>query len=620
MRRVISLYFLCGAILHHNLFLFHMFIWYTIIVINISQSKQNKDDIVLSFKYSEYFVNAIKKLPWRRYSPEDSSWTIHKNELKLLAKEIGKYNFMYESEALAMQFEARLRQQKINNTKSRLKNIQLDEPFQFKTKPLPHQIEAFNRGIRSNNLLIGDDMGLGKTMESLNIACYRKEKNQVQKCLIVCGVNATKYNWKEEIEKHTFEQCVVFDQSTSKAKIKAINKWKENDVFFGIINIESLRPKKISQKSINAFISGNILLEMLPCSEIVESLSFVDMVIADEIHRMKNATSKQGLALQQLSAPYRIGLSGTPLTNHVEDLWNIMLWLGKVKYNYWYFRSEYCVMGGYKEKEVVGYKNLEQLSADINSIMLRRRKEEVLNLPDKVYINEYVELKRETMELYEEVKQGIVEKLQRDGDVKVITLKNALTSMLRLRQITEGIEAIEGNVNYMKDNPKLERIKQLLEDEIIPNGKKAIIFTCWKTTAEMYQDALSEYSPAFITGSVPSEKRQEEVNRFQNDGSCKVAIGTIGAMGTGYTMTTGEYVFFVDKYWNETDNQQAEDRAYRIGVKGNVTIISMIAKNTIDEKIEKLLKEKATLFNMIVDGSSSTGKETKDIVAELLGR
>ena len=359
---------------------------------------------------------------------------------------------------------------------------------------------------------------------------------------------------------------------------------------------------------------------MLPCSEIVESLSFVDMVIADEIHRMKNATSKQGLALQQLSVPYRIGLSGTPLTNHVEDLWNIMLWLGKVKYNYWYFRSEYCVMGGYKEREVVGYKNLEQLSADINSIMLRRRKEEVLNLPDKVYINEYVELKPETMKLYEEVKLGIVEKLQRDGDVKIITLKNALTSMLRLRQITEGIEAIEGNVNYMKDNPKLERIKQLLEDEIIPNGKKAIIFTCWKTTAEMYQDALSEYSPAFITGSVPSEKRQEEVNRFQNDESCKVAIGTIGAMGTGYTMTAGEYVFFVDKYWNETDNQQAEDRAYRIGVKGNVTIISMIAKNTIDEKIEKLLKEKATLFNMIVDGSSSTGKETKDIVAELLGR
>lgn len=589
-------------------------------MMNISQSKQNKDDIVLSFKYSEYFVNAIKKLPWRRYSPDDNSWTIHKNELKLLAKEIGKYNFMYESEALAMQFEARLRQQKINDTKNRLKNIQLDEPFQFKTKPLPHQIEAFNRGIRSNNLLIGDDMGLGKTMESLNIACYRKEKGQVQKCLIVCGVNATKYNWKEEIEKHTFEQCVVFDQSTSKAKVKAINKWKENDVFFGIINIESLRPKKVSQKSINAFISGNILLEMLPCSEIVESLSFVDMVIADEIHRMKNATSKQGLALQQLSVPYRIGLSGTPLTNHVEDLWNIMLWLGKVKYNYWYFRSEYCVMGGYKEREVVGYKNLEQLSADINSIMLRRRKEEVLNLPDKVYINEYVELKPETMKLYEEVKLGIVEKLQRDGDVKIITLKNALTSMLRLRQITEGIEAIEGNVNYMKDNPKLERIKQLLEDEIIPNGKKAIIFTCWKTTAEMYQDALSEYSPAFITGSVPSEKRQEEVNRFQNDESCKVAIGTIGAMGTGYTMTAGEYVFFVDKFWNETDNQQAEDRAYRIGVKGNVTIISMIAKNTIDEKIENLLKEKATLFNMIVDGSSSTGKETKNIVAELLGR
>ncbi len=597
-----------------------MFIWYTIIMINISQSKENRNDIVLSFKFSRYFVDAIKKLPWRKYSPEDSTWIIHKNELKILAKSIGKYNFLYESEELAMQFEGRIRQEEINETRNRLKDIRQNEPFQFKTKPLPHQIEAFNRGIESNNLLIGDDMGLGKTMESLNIACYRKEKGQVNKCLIICGVNATKYNWKEEIEKHTFEKCVVFDQSSSKAKIKAINKWKDDDVYFGIINIESLRPKTVSKKAINSFISGNIPIEMIPSSEIVENLNFVEMVIADEIHRMKNANSKQGIALQQMNVPYKIGLSGTPLTNRVEDLWNIMAWLGKCRQNYWSFRNEYCIMGGFKEREVIGYKNLENLSKDINSIMLRRRKDEVLDLPNKLYHKEYVELKPETMHLYEEVESGIVEKLQNTGAVKTITLRNALTSMLRLRQITEGIEAIEGKINYMKDNPKLERIKQLLEDEIVPNGKKALIFTCWKTTAEMYQQALAEYNPAFITGDVPSEKRQEEVNRFQKDAACKVAIGTIGAMGTGYTMTAGEYVFFIDKYWNETDNQQAEDRAYRIGVKGNVTIISMIAKNTIDEKIEKLLKEKATLFNMIVDGSSSTGKETEDIVAELLGR
>jgi SNF2 family DNA or RNA helicase len=587
-------------------------------MVNVMQSKQDIDDIKLSFKYSDFFVSAVKKLPYRKYDPEDHSWIIHKNELKLLAKEVGKYNFQYESDELAMQFEAKMRAEKVENTKKRLEGIKQIEPFQFKTKPLPHQIEAFNRGISSNDLLIGDDMGLGKTMESLNIACYRKNKGQVNKCLIICGVNATKYNWKEEIEKHTFEKAMIFDQSSTKKKIDAINEWKDNDILFGIINIEALRPKKVSKKMINSFISGHIPVEMLPKCEITEALYFIDMAIADEIHRMKNATSKQGIALQQIDPVYKIGLSGTPLTNHIEDLWNIMTWLGKVRYNYWYFRESYCVMGGYNAKEVVGYKNLDQLSDDMNEIMLRRRKEEVLDLPEKLYQNEYVELKPETMKFYEEVEQGIVKKLMKDGAIKDITLRNALTIMLRLRQITEGLDSVDGKLSYMEDNPKLDRIKQLLEDEIIPNGKKAIIFTCWKTTANMYKEKLSAFNPAFITGDVKDEKRQQEVNRFQNDASCKIAIGTIGAMGTGYTMTAGEYVFFIDKYWNETDNKQAEDRAHRIGVKGNVTIISMIAKDTIDERVEKLLKEKATLFNTIIDGKTSTGSETESIAKELL--
>lgn len=222
------------------------------------------------------------------------------------------------------------------------------------------------------------------------------------------------------------------------------------------------------------------------------------------------------------------------------------------------------------------------------------------------------------MKYYKEVKSGVVRKLTATGILKTISLKSVLTSMIRLRQITEGIDAVDRKAKLMEDNPKLERIKEMLADDIVAHGKKAIIFSCWETTANIYRKALKEYNPAYITGKVDIADRQKEVNKFQNDDTCKVAIGTIGAMGTGLTMTAAEYVIFVDKYWNQTDNIQAEDRAHRIGAKSNVTIISMVAKDTIDEDIEALLKEKENLFKLIVNGEASSAK-TDDIKNRLLG-
>ena len=191
--------------------------------------------------------------------------------------------------------------------------------------------------------------------------------------------------------------------------------------------------------------------------------------------------------------------------------------------------------------------------------------------------------------------------------------------MIRLRQITEGIDALDGRPKLMEEHPKMDRLLELLEEEIIPNGKKAIIFTSWENTASIYKEKLEIYQPAYITGKIDVASRQQEVNRFQTDKNCKIAIGTIGAMGTGLTMTAAEYVIFIDKYWNQTDNSQAEDRAHRIGVKGDVTVISLVAKNTIDEDIEYLLAQKDNLFNLVVNGEASAGDAANDIKSRLLG-
>jgi SNF2 family DNA or RNA helicase len=157
----------------------------------------------------------------------------------------------------------------------------------------------------------------------------------------------------------------------------------------------------------------------------------------------------------------------------------------------------------------------------------------------------------------------------------------------------------------------------MLDEEIIPNGNKAIIFSQWEKITEVYYEALREYSPIYITGKVSPEDRQKEVDRFQTDPECKLAIGTIGAMGTGLTLNKASYVFFIDKAWNSGDNSQAEDRAHRIGTTGTVNIISLVAKGSIDEGVEEYLLENKDLFERIVDGKG-TKADVRAILNKLL--
>lgn len=186
---------------------------------------------------------------------------------------------------------------------------------------------------------------------------------------------------------------------------------------------------------------------------------------------------------------------------------------------------------------------------------------------------------------------------------------NPLSCTLRLRQLTGGL--------FTDDNPKLERIKDMLTEEIIPNGYKAIIFSQWEQIANLYNEALQEYNPVYIVGKVSPEDRQKEVERFQTDPNCKLAIGTIGAMGTGLTLNKASYVFFIDKLWNSGENAQAEDRAHRIGTAGTVNVISMVAKGSVDEGVEEYLLENQDLFDRVVDGNGSKA-DIKTILNKLL--
>lgn len=539
----------------------------------------------VSYKYDPQTLNKIRQLSYRRYLPEEKAWEIPASELVHLIDLIGIDNINVDPQYLkgVVVKEAGTAAKTSEEVRERLKGIKPIIDYPFKTKPFPHQIEAFNIGYKNDNLLLADDQGLGKTKESIDIAVSRKE--EIGKCLIVCGVNSVKYNWRDEIKIHSDETATMIDGKTVEKRLDQIKLWIYGDDYFGIINIESLRNEKIMD-SLYYKIKDDL----------------IGAVIVDEIHKGKNGMSAQGRAMRMLRSRIRIGLSGTPM-NKAEDLWNILTWLRDETMSIYQYKNRYCIMGGYGGHKVIGHRNLDELNEKLNRVMLRRKKEDVLDLPPKMYKTEFVELTKKQQILYQEIKQGIVDNLD-----NIMEIPNPLSCTVRLRQLTSGL--------FSEDNPKLERVKDMLE-EIIESGHKALIFSQWEKVTEVYKEALKEYNPAYIVGAVDVEDRQKEVYRFQQDPSCKVAIGTIGAMGTGLTMTAASYVFFVDKKYWDAENKQAEDRAHRIGTKDTVNVVSLVATNTCDEGIEELLRDNRALFDRVVEGKG-TVVDIKAILAKIL--
>ena len=308
-------------------------------------------------------------------------------------------------------------------------------------------------------------------------------------------------------------------------------------------------------------------------------------------HGCKDPTSQQGKALLKLQAETMISMTGTPLMNNPLDLYIHLRWLGYEKHAYYSFKKHYCIFGGFGGYQIVGYRNLDQLKEQFEDIMLRRLKKDVLDLPDKIYTTEYVEMSPKQAKIYKEVSMEIKENID-----KVTNAINPLAELIRLRQATGYTGILSSTI---QESAKLDRLEELL-DEIVSNGGKALIFSNWTAMTNPTFERFKRFNPAIITGE--TKNRVEQQDKFMNDDTCKIIIGTIGAMGTGLTLTAGSTVIFLDEPWNRATREQAEDRAHRIGTKENVNIIFLITKNTIDERIHDIVEQKGHLADMLVDG------------------
>ena len=333
------------------------------------------------------------------------------------------------------------------------------------------------------------------------------------------------------------------------------------------------------------------------------------MIAADEVHKMKNPSSQQGKAFLKLNADTLIAMTGTPLMNQPMDLYIILKWLGYEKHGFYQFRNHYCVMGGFGGYEVIGYRYLDELQEQLNQIMLRRLKKDVLDLPDKLHVDEYVEMTAKQEQIYNEVTAEI--KMNID---QIKMANNPLAELIRMRQATGYTGILSSTI---QESAKLDRMEELVE-EAIENNKKVVVFSNWtQMTDAIYARLHKNYSTAVITGQTKDSERQSLVNKFQTDANCKVMIGTIGAMGTGLTLTAGTVEIFMDEPWNMALKEQAEDRCHRVGTNENVTIYTLMCKNTIDERIHDLVMQKGAMANAIVDGKIAI--KNNELLEYLLG-
>jgi SNF2 family DNA or RNA helicase len=561
------------------------------IKIHIGEPKKLSNNILVkksafvSFDYNPDIVSFIKQMGTRVYNPDNHTWEMPINNI------IGLCNKFENEEIQISGIYEDLHKQEFE--------IDIPKDFKFKTKPFAHQIDGVRFGLNKKKFLLCDDQGLGKTKQIIDFVGCLEKTDTINKVLIVCGVNSLKYNWQSEISIHSDEKGWVlgtrFRKTTGKAyegstKDKLDDLDNLPDYRYIITNIESLRAgaKKITKSKYH-----------FPIAEKLQQLcknGTISVIAFDECHKSKEPTSLQSRAMINVQAKYMVAMSGTPLMNNPLDLYFPMKWLGYENHSFYQFKQHYCTLGGWGGSQVVGYKNLEEIRAMMDNIMLRRLKTEVLDLPEKIRKIEYVDMTPKQNQIYKEVYNGVMSDLQ-----KIKFSNNPLSMMIRLRQATGWTGIISDKV---QESAKMDRMIELVQ-EIVESGQKAIIFSNWESMTEVAREKLKSYNPAYITGATKADERMKEVDRFQNDDKCKVIIGTIGAMGTGLTLTAAQNVIFLDSPWNMALKAQAEDRAHRIGTKGTVNIITLVCKNTIDERIEELVEKKGQIADALVDGKIS---------------
>ncbi len=532
--------------------------------------------LFLTCPYNESITSLIKSLDLAVWHKKDKVWELPVNTLSYLL------------DNLAYIDDITLKLKPVENTE------EVDDlKVNYKIKPFKHQEEAIKYGLAHDRWLLLDSPGLGKTASIIHLAEELKEQRGLEHCLIICGIATLRANWEKEIKLHSNLSYITIGKRINKNGNEVWNTIPERaeqlknkiDEFFVILNIESIRDDKIVEAILN-------------------SDNKFDMIAFDECHKANGTSSIQSKNLLKLdTAKYRIGMTGTLITNSPLSAFIPLKWIGVDHSTLTNYKALYCQFGGFGGYEVIGYKNLEILMQEISDSSLRRTKD-LMSLPPKNIIDEYVEMSPEHKKFYESVKKGVKE----ECDKIELNTNNLLALTTRLRQAT-SCPSVLTSADVISS--KLERCKDLTED-IVSQGDKVVIMTQFKESVYQLKEMLSDLNPLIGTGDMKDQEVSKNIDLFQNDNEHKVIICTQAKMGTGITLNRARYLIMLDEPYTDALYTQCTDRIHRINNTEAVFIYNLICANTYDEVVSHIVSRKRALSNYMIDNKEDD--DTIDII------
>lgn len=433
----------------------------------------------------------------------------------------------------------------------------------------------------SHLYVVKDGIVTHNTMSTVFLAQELQKRDKIKHCLVVCGLNVLKLNWKREIEKFSDLSCTILGSKiTSRGNLKigsvaerAAHLNRPIEEFFVITNVESLRDDRV----VDGILNGP---------------NEFGLILVDEVHKCKGMSQQAQGLLKLTKASYKVAMTGTPIISSPLDAYVPLKWLGIERSTQTNFKNYYCTMDGPFGNMVTGYKNMEILQETINKHSLRRTKE-ILNLPPKIHSVELVEMESSQASFYNDIKKGIKDQV----DKVKLTTSSLLALLTRLRQATSCPSMLTTS-----DIPsaKIDRAVDLAE-QLIASGEKVVIFSSFKEATARLGELLKEHHPLVCTGGSSEEEIESAKTQFQQDDIHKVFIATWQKMGTGITLNRSSNVIFIDTPYTAADLEQAEDRCHRIGTKSTVNVYILVTAGTVDERVQEIVERKEALSSYLVD-------------------
>lgn len=440
------------------------------------------------------------------------------------------------------------------------------------------------------NGILADDMGLGKTLQALTLLQKAKEEDGPMPTLVVCPTSVV-FNWESEIQKFAPDlTCLKLSGVDRKQHFKTLSDYDIVITSYALVRRDIEKLKKINFR----------------------------YVILDESQNIKNATSQTAQAVKRLNCHHKLALSGTPIENRLEELWSVFDFLmpgflfSMSEFNFRYVNP--IMDRGDKTVE-------KRLKLQIYPFILRRMKRDVAkDLPDKVESIAYCELTPEQRDFYMEVLDSTKEELFKSIEQKGLekSRMSIFSALLRLRQICCHPWLYDKeNTKNIRHSGKFEQLKEMLE-EIISEGHRVLLFSQFVDMLDIVREWLKMkgIEHEYLTGK--TKDRQSAVENFNNNPNIPIFLVSLKAGGTGLNLTGADYVIHYDPWWNPAVEDQATDRAYRIGQTKKVFVYRLITKNTVEEKIQKLKSAKRNLVDSVISVDRNITKSlTMDDIREI---